>query len=185
MIDKKTADAIAVKYYDEVYKFCFSHLGCNENEAGDITQDVFLIFQQKCEVLEDKNIKAWLIKTAKNKVHEYYRTTKKKDILTDFDDNAIAYDEDEIFALFDEYFPLSDEEIEKHKAIVLKSLTKNEQELYTKIFVEKKKYKEIAEELNTTEKAISTRALRLRNKIKMLAKLMLTSVGQLIIKIFF
>ena len=185
MIDKKTAEAIAVKYYNDVYRYCLSHLSYNENVAGDITQEVFLLFQQKREKLEDTNIKGWLIRTAENKVLEHFRSIKKDSILIDIEDKGISYTVDDAFSLFDECFLLSDEEIKKHKAIVLKSLTKKEQELYTKIYIEKKKYKEIAEELNTTEKAINLRAFRLRKKIKTLAKLMLTSVGQLIIKIFF
>lgn len=185
MIDKKTAEAIAVKYYNDVYRYCLSHLSYNKNLAGDITQEVFLLFQQKCEDLEDINIKSWLIRTAENKTLEHFRATKKDSVLIDIEDNGLSYDVDDAFSLFDECFPLGDEEIEKYKAIILKSLTKKEQELYNKIYIEKKKYKVIAEELNTTENAITLRAFRLRKKIKTLAKLMLTSVGQIIIKIFF
>lgn len=185
MIDKKTAESIAEKYYDDIYRYCLSHLSYNENVAEDVTQEVFLLFQQKCERLEDINIKSWLVRTAENKVLEYFRATKKDSVIVHIDDGDFSCDEDEIFSLFDECFPLSDDEIEKYKSIVLKSLTKKEQELYNKIYVEKKKYKEIAEELNTTEKAINVRTFRLRKKINTLAKLMLTTVGQLIIKIFF
>lgn len=185
MLDKKTINAIAVKYYDDVYRYCFSHLHCSKTAAEDLTQEVFLLLQQKSEKLEDKNIKSWLFKTSENKSYEYYRAVKKDSVLVDLDNDAFSYDENEAFILFEECFPLSDEQIDKYKDIVLKSLTKKEQELYNKIYVEKKKYKEIAEELNTTEKAINLRAFRLRKKITTLAKLMLTTIGQFIIKIFF
>lgn len=185
LIDKNTAENIAEKYYDDIYKICLSRLNHNENIAEDITQEVFLLFQEKSEEFEDKNIKGWLRRTAENKVSEYFRAAKKDDAVLHFEDENYSCDVDEAFLLFEECFPLSDEEIDKYKDIVLKSLTKKEQELYNKIYIEKKKYKEIAEELNTTEKAINLRAFRLRKKIRTLAKLMLTSVGQLIIKIFF
>lgn len=185
LIDKNTAENIAEKYYDDIYKICLSRLNHNENIAEEITQEVFLLFQEKSEELEDKNIKGWLRRTAENKVSEYFRAAKKDDAVLNFEDENYSCDVDEAFLLFEECFPLSDEEIDKYKDIVLKSLTKKEQELYNKIYIEKKKYKEIAEELNTTEKVINLRAFRLRKKIRTLAKLMLTSVGQLIIKIFF
>ena len=184
MIDKKTAEAIAVKYYDDVYKFCFSHSGCNENDAADVTQEVFLIFQEKCDELEDKNIKAWLIKTAKHKLHEHFRALKEEDSLIEFEDKSIIFDESEMQQLLDEYTPVNIEEIERCKELVLNGLTKKEQELYIQIFVEKKKHKEIAEELNTSEKAVTVRVHRLRKKIMTLVKVILSSVCQVFIKIF-
>ena len=53
-----------------------------------------------------------------------------------------------------------------------------------RIFVEKKKHKEIAEEFNTSEKAVTVRSLRLRKKITTLIKLVLTLPGQFIIRLF-
>lgn len=184
MIDKKTAEAIVVKYYDDVYKYCFSHLGCNEIKAEDVTQDVFLLLQEKCDELDDANIKAWLIKTARNKLHEHFREVKKNDVLVSFEDKLTSYEENDICALLEECIPVSNEDIEKHKEFILKGLTKKEQELYTKIFVEKKKHKEIAEEFNTSEKAVTVRSLRLRKKITMLIKLVLTLPCQFIIRLF-
>ncbi len=184
MINKKMAEAIAVKYYDDVYRYCFSHLGCNEIDTEDITQEVFLVFQEKCEELDVANIKAWLIKTARNKVHEHFRAVKKDDVLVSFEDKLMSFEEYDICSRLDERLPISNEEIEKYKELLLKGLTKNEQELYRKIFVEKKKHKEIAEEFNTSEKAVTVRCLRLRKKIMTLMKLVLTVPGQLIIKLF-
>lgn len=185
LIDNIKAEIIAKKYYEDVFSYCYSYLNCNETEASDITQEVFLVFQEKCETLEDINIRNWLYKVAKNKVREHFRKMKKEDKLVPLDENMVTVDEDEMLPLFDEYLKIDDEEIEKYKTIVLKGLTKSEQELYHKIFVEKKKYKEIAEELNTTEKAINSKAMRLRIKIRRIVSLMFTSVGQFIIKLFF
>ena len=186
MLDKKVIEEISAKYYKDIYSYCLSHLIGSATAAEDITQEVFLLLQQKSETLENRNIKSWLFKTAEYKCYEYYRAQKKDSLLIDLDDKAAhAYNDDDVFMLFDECFKLSDEDIEKYKTIVLKSLTKKEQELYNKIYIDKKSYKEIANELNTTEKAINLRAFRLRKKISTLAKLMLTSIGQFIIKIFF
>lgn len=175
MIDKTKAEAIAERYYNDVYKYCFLHLDCNETYAEDITQEVFLFFQKKCSELEDKNIKAWLIKTAKNKIHEHFRDAKKDNMLVSFDDKSISFDEFDFHTLLDEYITVNSEEIEKYKELVFKELSKKEKELYTKIYIEKKKHKEIAEELNTSEKAVTVSALRLRKKITILVKLIITA----------
>ena len=87
--------------------------------------------------------------------------------------------------MFEENFPDSDEELQKYINIILKALTPKERELYKMIFTEKKKYREIAEELNISEEAVTSRAVRMKRKIRTLIKLMFTSVGQLIIKLFF
>ncbi len=185
MIDPIEAEIIAKKYYKDVYSYCFSYLDCDAEEASDITQDVFLFFQEKCEILEDINIQSWLYKVAKNKVKEHYRKLKKEEKLLALEKSLANFSEEDIIPLFDEHFNINDEEIEKYKDIVLKGLTKREQELYTKIFIEKKKYKDIAEELNISVKAVNSRAMRLRIKIRRIVSLMFTSVGQFIIKIFF
>lgn len=185
VIDAIEAEIIAKKYYKDVYSYCFSYLDCDAEEAADITQDVFLFFQTKCETLEDTNIQAWLYKVAKNKIREYFRKLKKEQKLLALEKSMANVTEEDIIPLLDEHFNMKDEEIEKYKDLVLKGLTKKEQLLYTKIFIEKKKYKEIAEELNITEKAVNSRALRLRVKISNIVKLMFTSVGQFVIKMFF
>ena len=185
MIDAIEAEIIARKYYNNIYTYCFSHLNCKAEEAADITQEVFLFFQEKCETLENENIQAWLYKVAKNKVHEHYRKTKKEEKLVELEKTMMNVDEVDIMPLFDEFFDLGDEDIEKYKSIVLKGLTKKEQELYKKVFVEKKHYKDIAEEMNITEKAVNCRVMRLKIKIRRIVSLMFTSVGQFIIKLFF
>lgn len=185
MIDKIKAEIIAKKYYKDIYSYCLSNLNCNEDDASEVTQKVFLLFQEKCEGLEDGNIRGWLYRVAKNKIKEQFREVKKEELYVPLEEDMLSMDEDEAYRTLDEAFNLKDEEIEKYKDIVLKTLTKKEQELYRKIYIEKKKHKEIAEELNITENAVSVRAYRLNNKIKTTVKLMFTSVGQFIIKLFF
>lgn len=185
MIDSITAEIIAEKYYKDIYSYCMSYLCCDDDGASDVTQEVFLLFQQKCDTLENVNIKSWLYRTAKNKIHEHYRKLEQSKKFVDLDESALIVSEDELFALLDEFFEVDDEEIEKYKSAVLKTLSENERLLYNNIFIEKKKYKDIAEEMNISEKAVNLRALRLRNKIKRTVNLMFTSFGQIIICLFF
>lgn len=50
-----------------------------EENAADVTQEVFLIFQEKYEGLEDDYIKAWLYKVADNKIKEQFRAIAKRE----------------------------------------------------------------------------------------------------------
>ena len=66
MIDAEKARAIAKKYYEEVFLYCYSILNCDKYEAEVLTQEVFLFFQEKCDVLDDELILRWLLVVAKN-----------------------------------------------------------------------------------------------------------------------
>ncbi len=187
MIDKTTAKEIARKYYKEIYAYCLSYANCSESEAEEITQNVFLTFQEKLDNLEDINIRSWLLATAKNKAREFFRQNKKAEKLVPL--NPDRTPTDDMFIYIDRYFAemddVSDEYIEKCKELILKTLTKKEYELYTKVFIEKKKYRQVAEEMNISEKNVGVRVSRLRQKIKKLASLAMSVVGQIIIKTFF
>ncbi len=161
MIDEAQAKRIAKQYYNDVYRFCLSRV--NKDEASDITQEVFLLFQEKCDFLEDDNICSWLISVAEKKSFEAYRKRKKeKEILENVSiiENA--------FTTIEEYFNVNEKDIAEAKSEVFSQLTEKEKRLFELIYTQKLKYAAIAEELKTTEKAVSMSAVRLNRKIKRL-----------------
>lgn len=187
MIDKQTAITVAKKHYNDVYAYCLSYAHCSESEAQDITQEVFLTFQEKLDSLENQNIRRWLLITAKNKVREFYRENKKDAMLVPLEPDTIPTAD--MYIYIDKYLTeceeLSEEYIEKCKQLILKSLSKSELEIYTKIFIEKKTHQQIADELNSSKNAVSLRASKLQRKIKALVKLSLSVIGSIIIKTIF
>ena len=186
VIDAITAEIIAKKYYKQIYSFCYSNLFCDEYGASEVTQEVFLFFQEQREELENTNIQAWLYKVAKNKMGEYIRANKKYQKkfaeLTEF---SATVSDSEIFVHIENDVNVDDEEILKRKEFVLKALSQKDRELYEKIYVEKKTYKEIAKELNIPLKTVNSRAFRLRKKITNRVNFTFTSIGQIIIKFMF
>ncbi len=185
MIDAVKAQIIAEKYYLDVFSYCYSLANCDTFEAEVLTQDVFLFFQEKCDELEDENILRWLLVVAKNKGKEFYRQKKKEALVISLDNPLLEIGYTDIRLLFDEYLPDSDEETRKYTEILNKALTPKERELYRKIYIEKKTHKEIADEWNMKENAISARSSRLTKKIKNIIKLMFSSTGQFLIMLFF
>jgi RNA polymerase sigma factor (sigma-70 family) len=67
-------DEIVTAYYQPLYRFGYS-LAKNEHEAGDLTQQTFLIYAEKGHSLRDKSkIKSWLFTTL---YREFLRRRRK------------------------------------------------------------------------------------------------------------
>ena len=112
MISFKRAEEIAETYYDDIYRFCFSRIH-NEEDASDVTQDVFLLFQEKYDGLNDEKIRAWLFSVANNKIKEKSRETAERERRLIFGNIYSLKSEDEPTYELECDGILTDEEIEK------------------------------------------------------------------------
>lgn len=163
------------EYYNIVYQRCLYELYFNEDLAAEVTQQVFVVLCEKWSSLHHRNIKSWLLRTAKYKVlkaKEGY--TKAKDIQSiDADDFA------EPVKNSDFYEQIISERLEKnislYKRKVYSRLTEKEITLAEYICA-KKKYSEIAELMNTTEGAVSMAAVRLFRKVKQIVSEVVTEI---------
>lgn len=161
MLDNDEIKQIAVKYYNDVYLFCFSKSD-SEDYAAEVTQEVFLLLQNKRDELNSKYIKAWLLNVANKKMLEFNRRLKKE--MNNVDISSIE-NSGTFRAEFNECYDFTAAEIEKIQADVFSQLNEKESELANMIFKREMKYSEIAEELNTNEKNITVRAFRLKHKL--------------------
>ncbi|NMP37419.1 MAG: sigma-70 family RNA polymerase sigma factor [Clostridiales bacterium] len=169
MINKADAQRIALKYYSDIYSFCISKLN-NTDVASDVTQDVFLFFQEKGDVLEDYNIRAWLYSVAEKKLHEKIREMYTKAPLS-YDDELCPMIPPVPFEELYEEMALSDTDVETVKHKLLKKLTPEEQELFNMLYKKHLSNTHISQKLGISEGALSVRSARLRIKIKNLAKI--------------
>lgn len=185
VIDSVRAQEIAEKYYEEIYSYCLTFMKYDKQATEEVVQETFLTFQLKCKELEDERIKRWLLRVGKYKAFEYLREKQKDMILVPLDESVLESDEKDIQTMIEDNFPENDEELQKYINIIMKALTPKERELYRKIFIEKKKYREIAEELNISEDAVTTRASRMKRRIRGMVKVMFSTVGYYIIRTFF
>ena len=52
LLDEEKVEDLVRKYYSDIYKYCFFHLG-NKETAQDITQDVFLKFLKSLDTYRE------------------------------------------------------------------------------------------------------------------------------------
>ncbi len=165
MISFERAEEIAEAYYDDVYRFCFSRIQ-NEEEASEVTQDVFLLFQEKCDELNDDKIRAWLYSVANNKLKEKSREIAEREKRLIFGITSGLKSEDELTYEMEYEENITDEEIDEKKSEIISSLSEKELELFMLFYSKHMKYSRLAETLGVSEASLRTRVSRLNAKIK-------------------
>lgn len=170
MLNYKTVEKAVSDYYDDIFYFCFTFLK-DEDDARDVTQEVFLLLEEKAKELEDINIRAWLYSAAKNKIMETCRENviRSKHISLDGDGHAIADPKSTDF--LDDSKGVSEEGILSAKEKLLSKLTPDEMALYERIYEKKLTRRDVAQELRISERAVNMRVFRLRRKIEGLVEL--------------
>lgn len=84
--DKKAADMLIRKYYDEIYAYVYRQFG-EKQKAMDITQDIFLSMLQTVWNYDSKKAKfrTWLYSIATHKVVDFYRRSEYRKELQSID----------------------------------------------------------------------------------------------------
>ena len=114
MISAERATEIAGLYYDDVYHLCLSRLK-KEADAADVTQEVFLFFQEKYSDLEDSSIKSWLFSVANNKIKEQFRHIAKREKELIFGTVNETQTSTDILYEMEEDNKITDDELEEKK----------------------------------------------------------------------
>ncbi len=182
MISAEKAREIADLYYDDVYRLCLSRLK-READAADVTQDVFLFFQEKYSELEDDFIKSWLFAVANNKIKEEFRHIAKREKELIFRTVSETQTSTELLYEMEEENKITDEELEEKKQSILSSLNEKELELFEMVYTKHMEYAELAKALDISEHAVRSRVYRLRVKIKERASFMFMALLLLTMKL--
>ncbi len=181
LISYERATEIADLYYEDIYYLCFSRLK-NEDEAADVTQDVFLFFQENYNELEDDLIKAWLYAVANNKIKEQFRAIAKREKELIYAAVFGSRTSTDILYEMEEDNKVTPEELEEKKKSILSSLSEKELELFEMVYTKHMEYKELAKVFDVSEHAVRARVYRLRLKIKEKAALMFMVILLLFMK---
>ena len=182
MISFERATEIANLYYNDIYHLCLSRLKKEEN-AADVTQEVFLLFQEKYEGLEDEYIKAWLYKVANNKIKEQFRAIAKREKELIYGTVFNSQTSTDILYEMEEENKITPEEIEEKKNGILSSLSDKELELFEMVYTKHMEYEELAKAFDISEHAVRSRVYRLRLKIKERASFIFMAILLLFMKL--
>ncbi|MEO0270315.1 MAG: sigma-70 family RNA polymerase sigma factor [candidate division WOR-3 bacterium] len=156
MNKEKEFEIIYKKFSKDVYSYLL-FLSLSREEAEDILQDVFIKFWKLFDRLKNlENIKAYLLKMARNRLIDLKRKEKKLKFVE----------------LNEEIFDFKCEDpVDKIKKIefvkkILENLEEEEREIIILRFYENLKFKEISEILSINENTLRVKYLRILEKIR-------------------
>lgn len=160
-MDNIFLNEISIKYYDEIYSFCRRHTR-NNDDAYDLTQEVFLALKEVSDKINLLNVRKWLYNTAHNMICDYYTNRKKES------NNRLDIDiYDESFSLTTDFTEeITEDEIERYKFEILSLLSDDEKEFYLDVWVKHIAYKFLATKYNISEATLRKRISRLYYKIR-------------------
>ena len=75
--DREALGSLIERYYDDVYRFCL-YLTANEADSCDISQEVFFRFIRRADRYQYKNLKGYLLITARNLCRDYLRKRERE-----------------------------------------------------------------------------------------------------------
>lgn len=74
--EKGAWEALAERYYDEVFRYCWYRTG-NETVAADCTQETFLhVIQGLGGYVDENKFRAWVFRIASNACADYFRKNR-------------------------------------------------------------------------------------------------------------
>lgn len=155
-------EEICNAYYNDVFRFCLFRTG-EQEAAAELTQETFLLLQQKAPALEDTAVKAWLYRTAHNLSLAFHRARRKR-LLTEVD-LALAEERLELQIETSREGEIDDETLLEIGTQILRSLGQEDQALYRMRYRLHMKYAEIAAALGISENTAQVRAFRLRARV--------------------
>ena len=75
--NREALGSLIERYYDDVYRFCL-YLTANETDSCDISQEVFFRFIRHANRYQYKNLKGYLLITARNLCRDYLRKRERE-----------------------------------------------------------------------------------------------------------
>lgn len=146
--EKENFKRMFLKYHGDLERFLISR-GNSTSDALDIIQESFLRLWEKCKEVSESSLKSFLFTTSERIFIDRYRKEKTRKKYS----GSLRLKSDNN----DGQFQLELEEFKQHLESVLSSMNQNSREVFMLHRFEKMKYKEIAERLDISVKAVEKR----------------------------
>ncbi|MEQ6124154.1 RNA polymerase sigma-70 factor [Pseudotenacibaculum sp. MALMAid0570] len=159
--EKRVFEKVFREYSKSVRNFILFKCG-NPDQADDLTQDAFVKLWNNCAKVPYEKAKSFLFAVVKN---DFFNQVEHQKVILKYQQTK----RDSVNKETPE-FVLREKEFQKELNDAINSLTEKQREVFLLNRIEKKKYKEIAEMLEISQKAVEKRMhqamLHLRTKIK-------------------
>ncbi|WP_299365756.1 RNA polymerase sigma factor [Winogradskyella sp.] len=146
--NSKTFESIYNTYAKDIRRFLFFKIQDIE-KAEDLMQDVFIKLWDNCSKVDYNKVKSYMFSTANNM---FLNVVKHEKVVQNYN----KLNKSEATNESPEYIMLEKEFMEKLEATIA-NLPEKQREVFLMNRIEKKKYKEIAEQLNISVKAVEKR----------------------------
>ncbi|WP_028560578.1 RNA polymerase sigma factor [Paenibacillus pinihumi] len=161
-MDSNSQQLLFHSYRNLIYRDIY-FLFRNHELAEDIVQESFLKVVAKAPKLTNTtNMKAWIKKVARNIAYDYFKKNKKYYPISEHNAAIELTAVSQAQMLADQVEDQIRNEV-LHQA--LNELSPNYRQAILLFYIEEKSYKEIAQELNTTEQALAQILMRARKKL--------------------
>ncbi len=151
--------------YDIIYIYCRRRIQ-NEQDARDVTQEVFEAFIKSFDSLSLEKSTAWLYSCAHNKIVDFYKKERREKENRDF----AEFSEETAGLFYEMEEDVSEEKIEVMKETVLNLLTPKEIIIYNEFIAKNTKIKGAGHLYGMSDDALYKRVVRLRDKILQITK---------------
>lgn len=139
------------KHSRDLYNFMYYKCG-NEDTASDLIQEAFIKVFENCSKIEFLKAKSYLFTTANNL---FLNSAKHEKVKLRYNKNNPADDQDHE----NPDFLLQEKEFMQQLEKAIENLTEGQREVFLLNRIDGKKYREIAEMLNISEKAVEKRMM--------------------------
>ncbi len=147
--DEKTFKLIFDTHSEVILNFIYYKCG-NMNQAEDITQDAFIKLWKNCKNVLFEKAKSFVMKVAQN---AFFNEFEHKKVI-------LKYNQKSLSSIQYEYSPdflLEEKEFMKKLQLSISELPQKQREVFLLSRKDKKTYKEIAEIIGLTQKAVERR----------------------------
>lgn len=146
--EKANFKAMFLKYHQDIERFMLSR-GASQPEALDISQEAFLRLWEKCKEVTEKSLKSFLFTTSDRIYIDQYRKQQTKQKYR----ASLSWKSE----IKDGQYQMEMEEFKKRLEDVISSMKPIAREVFMLNRFERMKYREIAEQLNISQKAVEKR----------------------------
>lgn len=155
-------DSIYRSYAKDVYRACL-HISQNEDLAQEMTQQAFVNFYERFETTKVECARAYLIRSARNLLYNYYRDTQKEWVPEEDEEDAPIID-GIVDSVEDQYFEeMKRSMMGKLTHEILEDLKAHHEpwyEIIYMIFFLEMSHDEIAEKMGITKEVLYSRLHR-------------------------